>query len=231
MNDREQKNTDAAESVGNLGPGYSRMTFPKAQASGGASPTSGESAERATLIGTLAHLWPYIWPSDRTDLRMRVVWSVVLLLIAKLATLAVPFTFKWATDALTGADTAPVQGSNWQMWLIASPVIMIASYGAMRVLMAVLTQWRDGIFAHVAMYAVRKLAYLTFVHMHELSLRFHLERKTGGLTRVLERGRTGIETIVRMVILQLAPTIVEIALLAAVLLWKFDWRYVLGTLA
>ena len=79
-----------------------------------------------------------------------------------------------------------------------------------RVLMAVLTQWRDGIFARVAMHAVRKLAYITFVHMHELSLRFHLERKTGGLTRVLERGRTGIEVIVRMVILQLVPTIVEV---------------------
>ena len=89
---------------------------------------------------------------------------------------------------------------------------MTACYGAIRVLMAVLTQWRDGIFARVAMHAVRKLAYITFVHMHELSLRFHLERKTGGLTRVLERGRTGIEVIVRMVILQLIPTIVEVAL-------------------
>src|SRR6202012_3564077 len=96
--------------------------------------------------------------------------------------------------------------------------------------MAVLTQWRDGLFARVAMHAVRKLATITFVHMHELSLRFHLERKTGGLTRVLERGRNGIETIVRMVILQLVPTIVEVTLLMAVLLWKFDWRYVLATL-
>jgi ABC-type multidrug transport system fused ATPase/permease subunit len=132
-------------------------------------------AEKATLFGTLAHLWPYIWPGDRADLKMRVVWSMVLLLVAKVATLFVPFTFKWAVDALTGAD-----------------------------------------FAKVAMHAVRKLAFLTFVHMHELSLRFHLERKTGGLTRVLERGRNGIETIVRMVILQLAPTIVEFGLMMAV---------------
>jgi ATP-binding cassette, subfamily B, heavy metal transporter len=185
---------------------------------------------QATLIGTLAHLWPYIWPGDRVDLKMRVVWSVVLLILAKLATVAVPFTFKWAIDALTGADTAPVQASNWKLWLIASPLIMTLSYGGLRVLMGVLTQWRDGIFARVAMHAVRKLAYLTFVHMHELSLRFHLERKTGGLTRVLERGRTGIEVIVRMVILQLVPTIVEVSLLMAVLLWKFDWRYVLATM-
>src|SRR5258706_1991362 len=197
---------------------------------GEALPPSSKSIEQATLIGTLVHLWPYIWPSDRVDLKMRVVWSMVLLLVAKLATLSVPFTFKWAIDALTGADTAPVQSSNWTMWLIASPLIMTLSYGAVRVLMAVLTQWRDGIFARVAMHAVRKLAYRTFVHMHELSLRFHLERKTGGLTRVLERGRTGIEVIVRMVILQLVPTVVEVSLLMAVLLWKFDWRYVPVTL-
>src|SRR4030088_1475394 len=196
---------------------------------GEAPPAADKSIEQATLIGTLVHLWPYIWPGDRADLKMRVVWSMVLLLIAKLATLSVPFTFKWAIDALTGADTAPVQSSNWTMWLIASPLIMTLSYGAVRVLMAVLTQWRDGIFARVAMHAVRKLAYRTFVHMHELSLRFHLERKTGGLTRVLERGRLGIEVIVRMVILQLVPTIVEVSLLMAVLLWQFDWRYVLVT--
>src|SRR5262249_36371939 len=103
-----------------------------------------------------------------------------------------------------------------------------------RILMAVLTQLRDGIFAKVAMNAVRRLAYRTFEHMHRLSLRFHLERKTGGLTRVLERGRNAIETIVRMVIIQLIPTVVELALIVVVLLRAFDWRYalvVLGTVA
>ena len=80
-------------------------------------PASPSSAEQATLIGTLAHLWPYIWPSDRSDLKMRVVWSFVLLLIAKLATLAVPFTFKWATDALTGKGSAPVWASDWMVWV------------------------------------------------------------------------------------------------------------------
>jgi ATP-binding cassette subfamily B protein len=203
------------------------MAHPHSHGSHASAPIPEDAvAQKATLFGTLVHLWPYIWPGDRADLKMRVVWSVVLLLIAKAATLIVPFTFKWATDALTGADTAPVQASNWTLWLIASPLLMTASYGAVRVMMAVLTQWRDGIFAKVAMHAVRKLAYLTFVHMHQLSLRFHLERKTGGLTRVLERGRLGIEVIVRMVILQLAPTIIEVSLVMAVLLWQFDWRYV-----
>jgi len=103
---------------------------------------------------------------------------------------------------------------------------MTIAYGGMRILMAALTQLRDGLFAKVAMHAVRRLAYRTFVHMHELSLRFHLERKTGGLTRVLERGRNGIETIVRMVILQLSPTIIELAFIVVVLMWQFDWRYV-----
>src|SRR5258707_9744079 len=193
-------------------------------------PAADTPAEKAPLIGMVANLWPQFWPGVRADLKMRVVWAVVLLLVAKLAKVSVPFTFKWAIDALTGANSAPVQPSNWTLWLIASPLLMTASYGAVRVLMAILTQWRDGIFARVAMHAVRKLAYITFVHMHELSLRFNLERKTGGLPRVLERGRTGIEVIVRMVILQLVPTVVEVTLLMGVLLWQFDWRYVLVTM-
>jgi ATP-binding cassette subfamily B protein len=193
-------------------------------------PPRGDTVVSSSLLGTLAALWPYIWPGDRADLKTRVVWAMVLLLFAKVATLVVPFTFKWATDALTGEGSAPVAADDWMVWLIASPLIMTAAYGLMRVLMAGLTQLRDGIFAKVAMHAVRRLAYFTFVHMHELSLRFHLERKTGGLTRVLERGRLGIEVIVRMVILQLVPTIVEVALLTAVLFWQFDWRYVVVTL-
>lgn len=196
-----------------------------------AEPSRHAFAADASLISTLVHLWPYIWPGDRLDLKMRVMWSVVLLLIAKLATLATPFTFKWAVDALNGNGTAPIQESNWPLWLFASPLLLTASYGFVRVLMAVVTQWRDGIFAKVAMHAVRQLAYKTFVHMHELSLRFHLERKTGGLTRVLERGRNGIETIVRMVILNMLPTLVEVILICGVLLWHFDWRYVLVILA
>ena len=192
-------------------------------------PAEGEShvsADRGALLATLVHLWPYIWPSDRRDLKQRVIWSLALLLAAKLATIAVPFTFKWATDALAGKGTAPIAASDWLFWAIAAPVAMTIAYGGMRILMAALTQLRDGLFAKVAMHAVRRLAYRTFVHMHELSLRFHLERKTGGLTRVLERGRNGIETIVRMVILQLAPTIIELLLIVVVLMWQFDWRYV-----
>ncbi len=188
------------------------------------------SASRGALLTTVIHLWPYIWPSDRRDLKLRVIGAMALLLVAKLATVAVPFTYKWATDALAGHGSAPVAASDWLLWALAAPVAMTIAYGGMRILMAALTQLRDGLFAKVAMHAVRRLAFRTFVHMHELSLRFHLERKTGGLTRVLERGRNAIETIVRMVILQLSPTIIELALIVGVLMWQFDWRYVLAIL-
>jgi ATP-binding cassette subfamily B protein len=184
------------------------------------------SASRGALLTAVIHLWPYIWPADRRDLKLRVIGAMALLLAAKFATIAVPFTFKWATDALAGHGTAPVVASEWLVWALAVPVAMTVAYGGMRILMAVLTQLRDGLFAKVSMHAVRRLAFRTFVHMHELSLRFHLERKTGGLTRVLERGRNAIETIVRMVILQLSPTIIELALIVGVLMWQFDWRYV-----
>ncbi len=179
-----------------------------------------------SLLKTVAGLWPYIWPSERRDLKIRVLIAMVLLLLAKLATIAVPFTFKWAVDALTGEGTAPVAPSSWLVWAVAAPILMTVAYGGSRILMAVLTQMRDGVFAKVSMHAVRRLAYLVFEHMHQLSLRFHLERKTGGLTRVLERGRNAIETIVRMVIMQAVPTVIELALIIGVLLYQFDWRYV-----
>ena len=184
-----------------------------------------------SLFAIMRGLWPYIWPAERSDLKWRVAFSMLLLLAAKLATIAVPFTFKWATDALTGEGSAPVAASSWLTWVLAAPILMVVAYGGMRILMALLTQARDGIFAKVAMHAVRRLAYRTFEHMHQLSLRFHLERKTGGLTRVLERGRNAIETIVRMVIMQLLPTVIELVLVVAVLLYQFDWRYVAVILA
>ncbi len=186
------------------------------------------SVDSGAMLKMLVRLWPYIWPTDRPDLKNRVIVATVLLFAAKLATVAVPFTFKWATDALAGHGTAPLGPDDVIAWALATPVMMTLAYGGMRILMALLTQIRDGIFAKVAMNAVRRLAIMTFDHMHMLSLRFHLERKTGGLTRTLERGRNAIETIVRMLLLQLAPTIVELILIVAVLLFHFDWRYVVA---
>src|SRR4029077_20533535 len=184
------------------------------------------TADSGAMLRTLVHLWPYIWPADRPDLKNRVILATVLLFAAKLATVAVPFTFKWATDALAGHGTAPLGPDNVIAWAIATPVMMTLAYGGMRILMAALPQGRGGIFAKVAMHAVRRLAILTFDHMHRLSLRFHLERKTGGVTPVLQRRRHATQTIVRMLLLQLLPTVVELALIVAVLLLHFDWRYV-----
>src|SRR6266852_3634051 len=103
------------------------------------------SAESGSLFSIMRGLWPYIWPGDRRDLKFRVALSMILLLVAKLATIAVPFTFKWATDALTGEGSAPVAPSAWLVWALAAPIVLTIAYGGTRILMAVLTQMRDGI--------------------------------------------------------------------------------------
>ncbi len=189
--------------------------------------TPGPVSARASLYSTIVQLWPHMWPTARVDLKRRVLMAFVLLAAAKFVTVAVPFSFKWATDALVAVSEgkAPIAGALTAV--VAVPVALVLAYGALRVAMALLTQLRDGLFAKVALHAVRRVALLTFEHMHALSLRFHLERKTGGLTRVLERGRNGIEELVRLVILQLAPTVLEVLLVLGVLLYYFDWRYAL----
>jgi ATP-binding cassette subfamily B protein len=171
-------------------------------------------------------LWPYVWPADRPDLQATVVLSLALMLAAKLVTVAMPFTFKWATDALVAASGGALPPGQALVWLAGVPVLAVLLYGAIRVAMVLLVQVREGLFAKVAMHAVRTLALHTFEHMHRLSLRFHLERKTGGLTRVLERGRLGIENISRMVLMTFVRTIVEFALVLGVCAYEFDWRYV-----
>jgi ATP-binding cassette subfamily B protein len=176
--------------------------------------------ERPGLVATCRKLWPYLWPHGRADLQRRVFYAFGLLLVAKLVTVVTPFTFKWATDALVAATAGRPAAGLW-----GAPILLTALYGFSRIVMALLSQVRDGLFAKVAMHAVRQLALKTFQHMHRLSLRFHLERKTGGLTRVLERGRNGIEELSRLFVLQLIPTILEFVLVLGVLTWQFDWVY------
>lgn len=195
--------------------------------------TNAESApartRRGELIATIISLWPYIWPRNRQDLQRTVVFSLVLMLIAKFVTVAMPFTYKWAVDALVAAAGGKAPDGATLAWLISAPIIGVVLYGCTRILMSGLMQVREGLFARVAMYAVRKLALETFEHMHRLSLRFHLERKTGGLTRVLERGRNGIEELTRMTLMILVPTVVEFVLVLGVFAFEFDWRYVAVT--
>ena len=181
---------------------------------------------KAQLWPALIQLWPYVWPSQRADLRQRIFISLALLVLAKLATIAVPFAFKWATDALTQIRDGAAPAS-----VLAGPAALTLLYAALRILMAGLTQARDAVFAAVAMNAVRRLAVDVFGHVHGLSMRFHLERKTGALTRVLERGRNAIETFTRMVTLNGLPTALEFGLILAVMLFQFDWRYAAITLA
>ncbi|MDS7596639.1 ABC transporter ATP-binding protein/permease [Agrobacterium tumefaciens] len=183
------------------------------------------SADSSNPIQTLINLWPYMWPQGRLDLKMRVVWATFFLIVAKLVLMSVPYFFKWATDALNGKlDMAGLL----PMFLLGAVALVIA-YNLTRIIQVGLNQLRDSLFASVGQHAVRQLAYKTFVHMHQLSLRFHLERKTGGLSRIIERGTKGIETIVRFTILNTAPTLIEF-LLTAIIFWaSYGFTYVLVT--
>ncbi|WP_083556535.1 ABC transporter ATP-binding protein/permease [Hyphomicrobium sp. NDB2Meth4] len=172
----------------------------------------------------LLGLLPLIWPTNRPDLRQRVVLAFGVLLIAKLITVAVPIFYKDATDLLTasaGKGTADAGRG-----VLLGVAMLILAYGAGRVLMMALTQMRDVIFTEVGQNAVRQLNNRTFEHLHRLSLRFHLERRTGGLSRVIERATRGVELIIRMGILNIVPTALELLLVSGMLLYYFDWRYV-----
>jgi ATP-binding cassette subfamily B protein len=169
---------------------------------------------------------PHVWPRERPDLKRTVLVSLVLMLFAKLVTVAMPFTYKWATDALVAATSGQQPAAQAISWFVGAPIAATVLYGLTRIAIVILSQAREGMFAKVAMHAVRQLALTTFEHMHNLSLRFHLERKTGGLTRVLERGRSGIENITRMTLMTFVPTIVEFVLVLVVFAVEFDWRYV-----
>jgi ATP-binding cassette, subfamily B, heavy metal transporter len=179
----------------------------------------------ASTIEVLRDLWPYIWPSDRPDLKLRAIVALLMLVMAKIITVLVPYTYKWAVDALTETSTFSAQVPDW-LKFAAVPGALVIAYGVARIAMAAFAQLRDALFAKVGQNAVRVLAYKTFEHMHSLSLRFHLERRTGGLSRVIERGTKGIEEIVRLAILALIPTILEFVLVAVVVAFQFDLVYV-----
>ena len=174
------------------------------------------------MFTTLGNLWPYMWPADRPDLKRRVVWATFFLVVAKLVLMLVPYFFKWATDALDGGLDAPAAIPA----LLVAPVMLVVGYNVVRIVQLGFNQLRDALFARVGQHAVRQLAFKAFVHMHELSLRFHLERRTGGLSRIIERGVKGIETIVRFTILNTAPTVLEFALTAIIFAVAYGWTYV-----
>ena len=177
----------------------------------------------ASAFTTLRKLWPYIWPSSRADLKKRVVFAMTALLVGKLVNVLTPYFFKWATDSLS--DPSAADGVGAVGWL-SVPIMLVAAYGAGRIVNSGLDQLRDGLFARVGQYAVRNLANETFRHMHKLSLRFHLQRRTGGLSRIIERGTRGIEGVVRHTILHAIPTLLQFVLMAGVIAVEFDPIYV-----
>jgi ATP-binding cassette subfamily B protein len=182
-----------------------------------------KTVSAGSTFSTLLNLWPYMWPADRPDLKARVVWATVFLFVAKLVLVAVPYFFKWATDALVGDAKTPPPLPDFML----APVALVIAYNFVRIVQVGFNQLRDALFARVGQHAVRQLAYRTFVHMHDLSLRFHLERRTGGLSRIIERGTKGIETIVRFTILNTVPTVLEFALTAVIFALAYGWIYVL----
>jgi ABC-type transport system involved in Fe-S cluster assembly fused permease/ATPase subunit len=187
----------------------------------GAAPR-GEGEQIATLRAVL----PYLWPVGRVDLKLRVVLALLCLVLAKVITVLTPFAFKYAVDALTGSQ--PAGGTQpAAVLLIAGPIAMVVAYGFGRIMMVVFAQLRDALFAKVGQSAVRQLAIRTFRHLHALSLRFHLDRRTGGLSRIIERGTKGIDTILRYSLFNTFPTVIEIAFVAGILWWNFGWTYAL----
>ncbi|HEX7532875.1 MAG TPA: ABC transporter ATP-binding protein/permease, partial [Methyloceanibacter sp.] len=185
-------------------------------------------AARTSHRALFGGLLPYVWPERRPDLKVRVVIAFAVLLLAKLVTVAVPVLYKDATDRLTASGAHAV---TLGQGLAIGIAMLIFAYGTGRVLTMVLTQIRDVIFTEVSQNAVRELNNRTFAHLHRLSLRFHLERRTGGLSRVIERATRGVELIIRMGILNVLPTALELLLVVGMLLYYFDWRYVAIMLA
>lgn len=178
------------------------------------------SAEEGGLLSTVRNLWGYMWPEGRPDLKLRVILAIGALLVSKVATTLIPFVYKWIIDSLDGTtpDTALVMG-------IAIPIVLVIAFGVGNIIDAGFQQLRDVLFASVGQHAVRKLALQTFQHLHKLSLRFHLARRTGGLSRVIERGTKGIETIVRFTMLNTAPTLVEFIITGVIFIVMFGVSY------
>ncbi|HRN83547.1 MAG TPA: ABC transporter ATP-binding protein/permease [Hyphomicrobium sp.] len=194
--------------------------------------SSASRSERPDLLGLSAEtshwtvfrsLLPFIWPAGRRDLRLEVVGALVVLVIAKLVTVAVPVAFKTVTDWLATDMTAAEAAAKG---LVLGVSMLIVAYGVGRIVMMALNQVRDVLFTRVGQHAIRELNNRTFRHLHKLSLRFHLERRTGGLSRVIERGTRGIDLIIRMGVMQLAPTVIELVLVSVLLVYYFDWSYV-----
>ncbi|WP_420566051.1 ABCB family ABC transporter ATP-binding protein/permease [Thalassobaculum sp.] len=168
---------------------------------------------------TIRTLMPYLWPVGQTAIRARVVAALICLILAKIATVYVPILYKQAVDLISG-------GSDF---VITALVGIIIGYGLLRVAQQAFGEFREFFFARVAQRAIRTVALKTFGHLHSLSLRFHLDRQTGGLSRAIERGVKGIEFLLSFMLFSILPTLIEIALVCGILWYFFDVWYAVVT--
>jgi ABC-type transport system involved in Fe-S cluster assembly fused permease/ATPase subunit len=172
-------------------------------------------------LRALKGLGPYLWPRASIELRVRVVLALALLIAGKLINIAIPFFYKGAVDALSVKNPGA----------IAVPIAMILAYGAARVLSQSFNELRNAVFAKVGQRAVRQIALSAFRHIHSLSLRFHLERRTGGLARAVERGTAGIEFLLSFMLFNVVPTVFEMIVVCAILWRLYNWAFAAVTLA
>ena len=177
------------------------------------------SGEPRSGLQTVRSLLPYLWPRGETSARARVVLAVLFLVLAKVATVYVPYIYSKAVDALVVKDH-----------LLTIPFSLIVAYGLLRIASSGFGELRDAVFAAVQQRTVRKVALRTFEHLHRLSLRFHLDRQTGGLSRAIERGTGGIDAVLRLAVFNVLPTLLEVVLVTVIVWRLFDWRFAAVTL-
>ena len=167
-----------------------------------------------TGFQTVRSLLPYLWPKGDIGAHVRVVAAVILLVLAKVATVYIPIVYSHAVDALSPKGH-----------LLTVPLGLIVAYAVLRIASAGFAELRDAVFAAVAQSTVRKVALQTFKHLHRLSLRFHMDRMTGGLSRSIERGTAGVENVLRLAVFNIVPTLLEVVLVVGILWRLFDWRF------
>ena len=177
-------------------------------------------SEEQNHWATVKRLMPYLWTPGRWDLRIRVVAAMTLLVLAKSIGVYVPFLFKDAVDLIT-----PGMRISGEQMVAVVPVALIIGYGVARVLTLLFGELRDAVFVKVGQHALRQIALNTFRHLHKLSLRFHMERKTGGLSRIIERGTRGIDFLLRFMLFNIMPTLLEIVLISSIFWVKFGFIY------
>jgi|TARA_B110000908_G_scaffold172646_1_gene241616 ABC-type transport system involved in Fe-S cluster assembly fused permease/ATPase subunit len=175
-----------------------------------------DSQERASGMRTLRKVTPYLWPDDKLWVKHRVVWAMVALVASKLVAAGMPFLTGWAVDVLAGEKVAV---------LTLGAIGLTVAYGLARLMNVGFQQLRDAIFAKVAQRALRELARETFEHIHQLSMRYHITRKTGGLSRIIERGVKGVEFLLRFLLFSIGPLILELLLTAVIFSLYFDLWY------